>query len=139
MNAVPIAPTAPYGAFLLRLALGLMWLSHALVLKLLTFGIPGLSAWLGSVGLPPAMAWPLVVVETAGGLLVLLGWHGRWASLALLPILLGATVLHWPNGWVFTAPNGGWEYPVFLALASLAHVLVGDGALALDGRASGEA
>lgn len=130
-----IAPTAPYGVFLLRLALGLMWLSHGLVLKLLTFGIPGLSAWLGSVGLPPAMAWPLVIAETVGGVLVLLGWHGRWASLALLPILLGATALHWANGWVFTAANGGWEYPAFLALASLAHVLLGDGALALRGRA----
>lgn len=134
-----IAPTAPYGVFLLRLALGLMWLSHGLVLKLLTFGIPGLSAWLGSVGLPPAMAWPLVIAETVGGVLVLLGWHGRWASLALLPILLGATALHWANGWVFTAANGGWEYPAFLALASLAHVLLGDGALALRGRAPARA
>ena len=39
------------------------------------------------VALPPALAWPLVIAETAGGLAILLGWHGRWASLALLPIL----------------------------------------------------
>jgi len=32
---------------------------------------------------------------------------------------------------VFSAPNGGWEYPVFLAVASLAQALIGDGALAL--------
>lgn len=125
--------TAPLGAFLLRLSLGLMWLSHGLLLKLMTFGIAGLAAWLGSVGLPPALAWPLVIAETAGGLAILLGWHGRWASLALLPILVGATAIHWPNGWVFTAANGGWEYPAFLIAASLAHALLGDGAFALRG------
>ena len=45
-------------------------------------------------------------------------------------MLLGALVIHAPNGWLFTAPNGGWEYPAFLALAALAQVLIGDGAYA---------
>ena len=30
-----------------------------------------------------------------------------------------------------TAPNGGWEYPAFLAMAAAAHALIGDGAYAL--------
>lgn len=128
----PIALAAPaLGPTVLRVALGLMWLSHGLVLKLMTFGIAGLAGWLASVGLPPLLAWPLTLAEIAGGVLILLGWHGRWASLALLPILVGATAIHAGNGWVFTAANGGWEYPVFLIAASLAHVLLGDGAFAL--------
>ncbi len=49
----------------------------------------------------------------------------------LLPILLGAISIHAPNGWVFNAPNGGWEYPAFLAMAALAHALIGEGALAV--------
>jgi len=40
-------------------------------------------------------------------------------------------MVHAGNGWLFTAANGGWEYPAFLIAASLAHVLIGDGALAL--------
>jgi putative oxidoreductase len=32
---------------------------------------------------------------------------------------------------VFNAPNGGWEYPAFLALAAVVHVLIGDGAFAV--------
>jgi putative oxidoreductase len=32
---------------------------------------------------------------------------------------------------VFTSPNGGWEYPVFLMAMSVVHFLLGDGPLAL--------
>jgi putative oxidoreductase len=39
--------------------------------------------------------------------------------------------VHLPNGWVFTSQGGGWEYPVFLIVASLALWLIGDGAFAL--------
>jgi putative oxidoreductase len=119
------------GRLVLRLALGTMWLSHGLILKLLTFGIAGLAGWLESVGLPAAMAWPLTLAEIAGGVLILVGWHGRAVSTLLLPILLGATWIHAGNGWAFTSANGGWEYPVFLAFASVTHVLLGDGAYVL--------
>jgi putative oxidoreductase len=32
---------------------------------------------------------------------------------------------------MFTSPNGGWEYPVFLAVAAAVVALLGDGAFAL--------
>jgi hypothetical protein len=35
------------------------------------------------------------------------------------------------HGWLFTAENGGWEYPVFLAGAVVVQSLLGDGAYAL--------
>ena len=55
-------------------------------------------------------------------------------ALALIPILAGAAWVHAGNGWVFTAQNGGWEYPVFLIAASLAQALLGDGRYALANR-----
>jgi putative oxidoreductase len=39
--------------------------------------------------------------------------------------------VHSGNGWVFNAPNGGWEYPLFLIVASGVVALLGDGAYAL--------
>jgi len=48
-----------------------------------------------------------------------------------VPILAGAAWVHSGNGWVFNAPNGGWEYPAFLIAASLAQALLGDGRYAL--------
>jgi putative oxidoreductase len=108
-----------------------MWLTHSIVLKLMTFGIAGLALWMGTVGFPPALAWPLVIAEIVGGAAILFGVFGRWASLALLPVLVGATAIHAGNGWVFSNANGGWEYPVFLIAASLVHALLGDGPYAL--------
>jgi putative oxidoreductase len=108
-----------------------MWLSHSILLKLMVFGIPGLAAWMETQGFPGMLAWPLVLAEIAGGMLILLGVHGRWASLALQPILLGALVIHAKNGWVFTSTNGGWEYPLFLMAMSFVHIVLGDGRLAI--------
>jgi putative oxidoreductase len=121
---------APYGALTLRVALGLMFIAHA-YLKLVIFTPAGFAGFLGQVGLPAFLAWPIILAELLGGLAILTGFYGRYVSILLLPVLLGALMVHAPNGWVFNAPNGGWEYPAFLALAALAHGLIGDGALAL--------
>jgi putative oxidoreductase len=124
------AKLAPYGVFLLRVSLGAMFVSHAL-LKYLVFTMPGFAGFLATAGFPPVLAWPIFAAELLGGLAIIAGFYGRWVSLALLPVLLGAFVVHWPNGWLFTAANGGWEYPAFLAVAALTHILAGEGAFAL--------
>lgn len=120
---------APYGVFILRVALGVMFIAHA-YLKLAVFTVPGFAQFLGSIGLPAALAWPIILAEFVGGVALIAGFYSRWVSVALLPVLIGALVVHAPNGWLFTAANGGWEYPAFLAVAALTHVLVGDGAFA---------
>lgn len=114
----------------LRVALGGMWLSHA-GLKWFVFSVPGFASWLEGLGLPGLFAWPVFLMEVFGGLAILLGFYGRIASLALLPVLAVATWTHLPNGWLFQNAGGGWEYPVFLALASLVHALLGDGKYAI--------
>jgi putative oxidoreductase len=123
------ARLAPYGAFALRAALGTMFVAHA-YLKYAVFTVSGFEGFLGGVGLLTVLAWPIILAELIGGLAILTGFYGRLASLALLPVLLGALAIHAPNGWVFNAPNGGWEYPAFLALSAVAHILIGDGAFA---------
>ena len=119
-----------HGALVLRLALGTMFIAHAL-LKYYVFTLPGTAQFFQSLGLPGALGYATFAAELLGGALILAGLFGRWVSAALIPVLLGATWAHAANGWVFSAPNGGWEYPAFLAAAALAHVLLGDGAYAL--------
>jgi putative oxidoreductase len=130
--SVPLAVNAPAacGALILRLALGTMWIAHAL-LKWFVFTLPGTAQFFASSGIPGWMAYPVFAAELAGGTLVLMGAWGRQVSLLLTPVLLVAAWVHLPNGWLHTSPGGGWEYPVFLAAASLAHWLIGDGACAL--------
>lgn len=118
------------GAFILRLSLGVMWISHAL-LKWFVFTIPGFANWLESEGLPAFMAWPVFTLELVGGIMILLGLYGRYISALLIPVMLVAAWTHSANGWLHTSEGGGWEYPVFLVFASLAHVLIGDGRYAL--------
>jgi putative oxidoreductase len=108
-----------------------MFLAHSLYLKLVVFTLPGTVKFYESLGLPGLGAHATILVEAVGGLMLIAGYRTRYAAIALLPVLLGATWVHWKNGWLFTNAGGGWEYPVFLALATIAQGLIGDGALSL--------
>ncbi|MFN3462321.1 MAG: DoxX family protein, partial [Oceanibaculum sp.] len=130
MSPMSHTDTTPYGLLALRAALGAMWIAHGL-LKVFVFGVAGFAGFLGSLGLPAGLALPIIAAEIGGGVLILLGIYGRQVSLLLVPVMAGALMVHLPNGWLFSAPNGGWEYPAFLIVASIAHALAGDGALAL--------
>lgn len=126
--------TAPYAATLLRVSLGAMFIAHSLVLKYLTFSLPGTAQFFQSLGLPATLAYATFWAELVGGVLLVAGIGTRWVALALVPILVGAAWVHAGNGWVFNAPHGGWEYPVFLIAASLVQALLGDGRYALANR-----
>ncbi|MGN6150516.1 MAG: DoxX family protein [Lysobacteraceae bacterium] len=137
MSFTPVAPSVAWAATLLRVALGTMYVAHAL-LKLLVFTLPGTAQFFVSVGLPGVLAYPVFAAELLGGIALLLGLHARVVAPALIPVLLGAAWVHLPNGWVFNAPGGGWEYPIFLAVVAVAVALLGDWRLAVR-RAAGRA
>ena len=121
-----------YGALVLRVALGLMFIAHSVVLKWLTFTLPGTAQYFASIGLPGALAYVVFVAEAVGGVMLVLGIQSRFVALALSPILVGALAVHAGNGWVFSAAGGGWEYPLYLIVLGAVQVLVGDGAYALS-------
>ena len=95
-----------YAALALRLSLGTMFIAHAL-LKVLVFTMPGTVGFFESVGLPGFMAYVVVVAELGGGTALVVGVLVRWVSFALVPVLLGATWVHFPIGWLFSAEGGG--------------------------------
>jgi putative oxidoreductase len=122
--------TAPYATLLLRVSLGVMFIAHAL-LKLIVFTLPGTAQFFGSLGLPPILGYATFAAELVGGVLLILGIGTRVVALALVPILLGATWAHIGNGWLFSAPKGGWEFPAFWTVALFVQALLGDGAYAV--------
>jgi putative oxidoreductase len=109
---------------LLRAALGLMYLAHSLWLKLVVFTLPGTAQFFESIGLPGLLAYGVFAAEAVGGALLLLGVRTREVAIALVPVLLGATWAHAGNGWVFSNAGGGFEYPLFLVVISIAVALL---------------
>ena len=122
--------TAEYGALVLRVALGIAALAHGL-LKVFVFTPAGTVGFFESLGYPAALAWAVMAIEIVGGIALILGFYARVVALMQIPVLLGAALVHLPNGWLFANANGGWEYPVFWAAALAALVLIGPGAHAL--------
>lgn len=120
-----LAPT------LLRLALGAIFLFHGWT-KLTVFTLPGTAAFFELHGFPGWTAYPVVAAELLGGLALLLGFRVRWAALGLVPVMLGAIKPHLANGFSFSAPNGGWEFPALLLVLLVVQVGLGAGAYALD-------
>ena len=123
-------PNPAVAALLLRVSLGTMFIAHAL-LKYFVFTLPGTAQFFESLGLPGALGYATFAVELVGGVLLILGVRVRAVSLVLLPILLGATWVHAGNGWLFTSPKGGWEYPAFWTVTLVVQALLGEGAYAL--------
>lgn len=123
--------TAPYGALILRLCLGALFIAHAM-LKVRVFTIPGTVAFFKSLGLPGWFAHATITVELLGAAGLILGICPRYVALLLIPLIVGTIVtVHGKNGWLFSNKDGGWEYPAFWAAALLVQFLIGDGAWTL--------
>lgn len=122
---------ASYAALALRLATGTLFLAHA-GLKYFVFTPAGAAKFFDSVGVPAPFAYLTIGAEVLGGLALILGFHTRIVSLALIPILLGAILMvHGANGFFFTATGGGWEFPAFWIVALGVQALLGNGAYAV--------
>ncbi|HEX5528499.1 MAG TPA: DoxX family protein [Methylomirabilota bacterium] len=124
---------AAYGATLLRLILGVVYIMHA-YLAVVVFGPAGMIAYQAKHGVPFAEigTWYLIVAHGLGGIFLVLGLFTRWAALANVPVMVGALLfVHLKNGfWAHSNPSG-YEYVLVLAVVSLAVAMIGGGALTL--------
>jgi putative oxidoreductase len=142
MTTLPYSPVraeaspADLAALLLRVTTGGLFLFHAAI-KLFVFTPAGTVGFFQSIGLPGPLAYLTMAAEIVGGAMLIAGLWTRWVSLALVPVLVGAAWFgHGSNGFAFSAPNGGWEYPAFWAVVMVALALLGNGAYALSSRAA---
>lgn len=122
---------ADLAALILRVTLGGLFITHAL-LKIVVFTLPGAAGFFQSLGLPGFLAYVVTFAELLGGAALVAGFQTRIVALVLIPVLLGAIfTVHLANGFFFSNPNGGWEYPAFWAIALVVQSLLGNGAYAL--------
>lgn len=123
-------PSIQHGAFLTRVSLGVILLAHGL-LKVFVFTIPGTVGFFESLGLPAAVAYLTIFAEIAGGAALLVGVYSRLVALLSMPVLIGAAATHFGNGWVFSNPGGGWEFPALLVAMAAIVAIQGNGSFAL--------
>ena len=118
--------------FFLRLAIGIPFLLHG-VGKLLNWGpfasgVSGVVGFFGSLGIPaPALfAWIVSLVETFGGLFLILGFLTRTSALLLsINSLVALLLVHLSKG--YSLQQGGFEYILVLFLGSLSILFGGPG------------
>lgn len=124
------------GILILRLALGLLMAAHGAQKLFGWFGGHGLKGTAGffeQIGFRPGLPNALLagLAEGVGGLLVACGLLTPLGVAALVGMMAAATVfVHLRHG--LFAQNGGFEYPLLVALAAAAIGFTGPGAYSLD-------
>lgn len=119
---------------LLRLTVGGILLVHGIV-KVLGPGISGFAGGLAKRGLEPSIpiAYLIFFNETVGAICLVLGLFTRpiAASIAIEFAVITFYV-HFHNGFAFSSPGGGWEFPFMWGLLVFAIALRGGGPYSLD-------
>ena len=139
----PVIPAlAPFYArtrdlswLVIRLTIGGMLLVHGIT-KLTTATVAGFAAnSLARRGIEPALPLAYVVwfLETVGAVCIILGLFTRFFAAAVaIQFILITFVAHWPAGFGWSRPGGGWEYPLLWGLMFFAIALRGGGPYSLD-------
>ena len=119
----------PYGHWLLRIALGSVFVIHGIG------NFMNLTGFAAAVHVPYMVGTILVLAEISGGILVLSGsfmeeWMTRMGALLLLPVLLVVMFMVYGADMSFTVSKvhvvGGMEYLFVLILVSLYVLLKGN-------------
>jgi putative oxidoreductase len=129
------AHTADLSYLVVRLTAGGMLLVHGLT-KLTTGTVAGFAAnSLARRGIEPALplAYAVWFLETVGAVCIILGLFTRVFAVAIgIEFLIITFHAHWPPGFGWSRPGGGWEYPLFWGLSWVAIALRGGGPYSLD-------
>ena len=84
MQTIDRPTTADWGATVLRVSLGVMFLAHSVVLKLMTYGLTGTADFFRNVGLPGWLAYVTFASELVGGLFLVLGIPGALGRIGVI-------------------------------------------------------
>ncbi len=129
MKAVNIA------ALILRIDLAITMLAHGYNHAFGGGKLPGTARWFESIGIRPGRVHALFATLTELGVvpLLVLGLATPLAAAGVLGVMLVALIAnHLKNGYFIFRPGEGYEYVLFIALASLALGALGAGQWSID-------
>ena len=125
-----------FGPFFIRIALGLVMIGHGSQKLFGAFGGGGLSGtaeFFNQIGIAPGLFWATIVavVETFGGLFVLIGFLTRFASIFIgMTMFVAMTWVHLQNG--FFLSSRGIEFTLVLFCMAVTLTLVGPGRVSVE-------
>ena len=136
-RAQPAVHAVDVGLFVLRLALGIIFIAHGGQKLFGWFGGRGLEATVTGftgMGIPAPLAYLGAFTEFFGGIAVIIGLLSRLASLGLAIIMLTAMALvHAKNGFFMNSPGGaGIEFTLALFAMALTVLIAGPGRIAIS-------
>ena len=118
----------------IRLTVGGVLLVHGIE-KVTGIGITNFAAGLAKRGIEPSLLFAYVVFfnETVGAVCLAAGFLTRIVGpMIAIEFILITFVAHFPNGFAFSSPHGGWEYPLLWGLVIFAVSLRGGGPWSID-------
>ncbi len=130
------APVCDLSYPLMRVTVGGVLLVHGIE-KVIGPGVVGFAAGLARRGIELSLPFAYVIFfnETIGAVCLILGFITRpIAAIIAVEFAVITFVAHFPNGFGFSNPGGGWEYPFLWGLMIFAIALRGGGPYSLDRR-----
>ena len=136
-----LSTTNSYNWLILRVALGIVMLGHGLQKA---FGLFGGFGWnntigyfTGTVGLPAWLGAFIILIESLGAVLLIIGFAGRINAALMAIVMAGAFFVdHLPNGffmnWFGNQKGEGYEYHLLVIGLCLATLYNGSGKLSID-------
>lgn len=129
-----------YSLLLLRVTLGVVMGAHGVQKAFGWFGGYGWNNTIGyfnSVGLSDFFGALVILVETLGALLLIIGFAGRINAAAMAVVMVGAFVIdHLPNGfymnWFGGTRGEGFEFDILFWAIALVIAFNGSGAFSID-------
>ena len=124
---------APYVPLIIRLIVGIVFVTHGLQKLGNPSGIAGYLGFLG-VPIPGVLGWFILLLEVIGGALLILGLATRWVAALIAIEMLVATVLaKMAQGVPLVADAAaGYELDLALLAACLALMVLGSGPLSIE-------
>src|SRR5712691_5073601 len=124
----------PYSYAIIRFGAGAILVYHGYAKLFGGFAGPVAQNILTPLGFPMPLAWAyfLGILELFGGAALAIGLLTRPIALMLTVELAIATYWHGGNGYFFTVPRGGWEFPLLLTVLYVAIFFRGAGRCSID-------